>query len=148
MRMSSQHKAWGTDIMRSELRNNFRNYARLYGSKVGVTSLFGLHQQTSDLYVYFADRIVGYIHDWRLEEPDTVIICHFAVALDLKGLGFAEPLICGFGNAVREEKGVRRILFQERALRTEDDARFFGRIGATPTGRVVDRNTEWEWIIP
>lgn len=131
--------------MRCELEKHFLRYACLFGTRKPVRSFKHLEDESPDFYIYFADRIAGYVHEWRLDGGDTAIIGHFAVGKDLMGMSFGESLIRGFANALQREKGVKRILFRERTKRP--DAALFQRLGATLTGRIVDGIDEWEWVL-
>lgn len=138
-----QKRAWGKDAMRQALDKRFLEYARLYQGQSGLGRFRNAPEPSPNLYVYFALRHAGYVHEWVVE-GDMATIGHFAVAKELEGHGFGESLVRGFARAVHRELGVRRIRFRERRY-SPAYARLFQRLGAVNTGRVVHGIPEWEW---
>jgi len=141
-----QRRAWGTERMRQELRVRFLHYARTFGSKRGVEHFGNAVEESPRLYVYFAGRHAGYIHEWRVEGT-TAIVGHFAVVKELEGKGFGEPLLRGFAEAAQRELGVAKIVFRVRKHSLAYE-KLFVRVGAASTGRIVDGIPEWVWTLP
>ena len=59
-----QRRAWGTERMRQEPRTRFLHYARTFGSQRGLKHFKNANEQSPNLYVYFAGRHAGYVHEW------------------------------------------------------------------------------------
>lgn len=102
-----QRRAWGTKKMRQELEERFLNYARVFRGRRGLKHFRNATEQSPNLYVYFARRHAGYIHEWVVEGT-TAVVGHFAVVKELEWKGFGEPLLRGFAEAAQRELGVRR----------------------------------------
>ncbi|WP_415916249.1 hypothetical protein SE336_15615 [Xanthomonas arboricola] len=141
-----QRRAWGTERMRQELRTRFLHYARTFGSQRGLEHFENAIEQSPNLYVYFAGRHAGYVHEWVLRGA-AATVGHFAVARELEGKGFGEPLLRGFAESVQRELGVARIVFRVRKF-SPAYQQLFQRVGAIATGRVVYGIPEWEWCFP
>lgn len=141
-----QRRVWGTERMRTELRTRFLRYARTYRSQSGLMHFENANEASPNLYVYFAGRHAGYVHEWQ-QRGSTVMVGHFAVAKDLEGKGFGEPLLKGFAESVQRELGVTRIVFRVRTFSPAHRLLFL-RVGAAATGRTVDGIPEWEWCLP
>ena len=146
MLKSSQESAWGTDAMRHQLRTRFMHYARTFQGKRGLKRFSNASSQTPNLYVYFAGRSAGYVHEWRLSGSD-LILGHFAVDKALEGKGFGESLLRGFVCSAQRELGIKRVVFR---LRKHSPAytKLLLKVGAIDTGRVVDFNPEWHRMLP
>lgn len=82
-----EQRAWGKGRMRKELREKFLHYARAYQGTKGLKSFKRTVETAPNLYLYFAGRQAGYVHEWVLRKRGKVaVIGHFAVAKELENI--------------------------------------------------------------